>query len=93
VQVNVGSASNIFLENNISGATWINNTGDNNIFNNSAVGNIYYFTNGTPSWEIYNIIDTNGDLWADAGSNWHQATGLAEGLIITHTLLTMGAPT
>lgn len=60
------SSSNVVLQNNISGVTWVTDTGTNT-YNDSAVGNIYYFSNGTPSWDVYNMSDNNGDTWADTG--------------------------
>ena len=43
--------------------------GDNtNYFNSSSQGNIYYFTNGTGSWNVFDIVDTSWDNWADSGT-------------------------
>jgi len=69
VSLTSGAASNTFLENNITGAVWVSNGGTGNLFNNSTAGNIYYFNNSTPSWVVYDILDTDGDNWADAGSD------------------------
>ena len=63
------SANNKFIRNNITASTWIENTGYSNVFNDSMTGNIYYFTNGTPSWCVYNISDSNADGWADGGTS------------------------
>ena len=39
-------------------------------FNDSEIGNIYYFANGTPSWQVYDISSSTGGHWADQGSDW-----------------------
>jgi parallel beta-helix repeat protein len=65
-----GAANNVFLRNNLTAATtWVYNEDPSNIFNDSTAGNIYYFANGTPSWNVFNITDTTGDGWADEGSS------------------------
>jgi hypothetical protein len=40
----------------------------NNTYNDSTTGNIYYFQNGTPSWNVFSIFDTNGDNYADTST-------------------------
>ena len=60
---------NTFLQNNVTANCWVTNSQNDNFFNDSSVGNIYYFANGTPSWQVYNIIDTNGDNYADTGTS------------------------
>lgn len=61
--------NNVFLGNNITSDNWVDNTGRGNIFNDSTHGNIYYFANGTPSWQVYNISDTDRNNYADVGSD------------------------
>lgn len=64
------SANNTFVQNNLTGSAWVNDTGGgNNTFNASLIGNAYYFTNGTGSWEAYNITDSNGNNYADMGTD------------------------
>ena len=60
-----------FVGNNITASTWVDEgdpLGDN--FNDSETGNIYYFANGTPSWQVYDISSSTGGHWADQGSDW-----------------------
>jgi len=66
-----GSETGTILHNNISTSTWINNeAGATGLsLNDSSTGNIYYFANGTPAWQIYDIIDFNQDGWADTGKD------------------------
>jgi len=63
------SSGNVFLQNTITSPTWVSDDIGGNTFNNSIVGNKYYLANGTGAWEIYDIVDTNGDGWADIGSD------------------------
>jgi parallel beta-helix repeat protein len=43
-------------------------TTTNVVFNDEDSGNTYYLGNGTPSWEQFDITDSNGDGWADNGA-------------------------
>lgn len=63
-----GANSNITAyRNNITAKIWVNNSNATNTFNISGQGNAYSLANGTPSWLIFNISDTNGDYYADTG--------------------------
>jgi hypothetical protein len=68
VHINGTSSNNTFYQNNLTGRSWVNDSGTSNHYNSSAYGNIYYFANGTPSWKVFDIRDTDGQGWADAGS-------------------------
>jgi parallel beta-helix repeat protein len=63
------SEDNTFLGDTIQAPVWIYDDTGNNTFNDSTSGNTYYEANGTPSWDVYNIVDVNGDGWADVGSD------------------------
>ncbi|VVB99618.1 Right handed beta helix region [uncultured archaeon] len=63
-------AGNVFLQNNITAPYWVDDEAAGNAFNDSSVGNIYYFANGTPSWQVYNIRSSkSGAFWTDAGND------------------------
>ena len=62
------SGNNTFWQNNITAAVWVSSSNITNNFSSALSGNIYYFANGTASWDVFNISDTDGDNWADAGS-------------------------
>ncbi len=64
-----GSVGNMFLHNNITSDYWVDDEAGGNAYNDSTSGNIYYDSDGTPSWQVYNISDTNDDSWADTGSD------------------------
>jgi hypothetical protein len=66
--ISVYGNGNIFINNTIIGNNWTNDQGSNT-HSNVVMGNAYYFLDGTPSWDIYDISDTNGDGWADTGSD------------------------
>ena len=53
----------------LSARTSVDDGSNGNTYNDSTSGNSYYFVNGTPAWQVYNITDTNGDGWADVGSD------------------------
>ncbi len=63
------SSNNTFLYNNLTCVIWVIDNNGANFYNNSFAGNIYYLSDGTPSWEVYDIIDTSGDNWADEGAD------------------------
>ncbi len=65
--IRISGSENLFLENNITAPVWVENGAEGNIFNDSSRGNIYYLANGTPSWKVFDIRDTDGRGWADAG--------------------------
>ncbi|MEM3362574.1 MAG: NosD domain-containing protein, partial [Candidatus Anstonellaceae archaeon] len=70
IEISSGNTNNTFYQNNITSSIWVNDSGTNNYYNISGIGNIYYFVNGTPSWEVLSIYDSNFDNWADAGANY-----------------------
>lgn len=55
--------------NSFTASVWVNNTGTGSEFNTSSQGNAYYYANGSPSWNNFDIIDTNGDNFADKGQS------------------------
>ena len=66
-----GADANNFSLNNISSDVWVNDAGANNIYNTTTQGNIYYFSNGTASWDVYNITtNLSAPNWANNGSNY-----------------------
>jgi parallel beta-helix repeat protein len=66
--INDASNHNNIIHNKIIGDVWVTDYNGDNYYNDSYSGNIYYLTNGTPSWEVYDIIDDNADGWADSGT-------------------------
>ncbi|MDD5023163.1 MAG: NosD domain-containing protein, partial [Candidatus ainarchaeum sp.] len=68
-ELNKNSSFNYLIQNNITAVYWINNSNETNLFNFSGIGNIYYLSDGTPSWEVYDIQDDDEDGWADSGSD------------------------
>ncbi len=70
---NPDAGNNTYLLNNITALVWVNDnqvSSEKSHYNNATAGSIYYFVNGTPVWEVFDVIDTNSDNWADAGSAW-----------------------
>jgi uncharacterized protein (TIGR03790 family) len=67
ISIDAGSSSTTALQNNLTGTPWVSNSGTGSIFNNSNSGNTYYLANGTPSWLIFDIRDTDGNGYADDG--------------------------
>ena len=65
------ASNNSFCENNITSRVWVSDRAgnDTNVYSCRGKGNIYYFGNGTPSWDVYDIVDTNNDSYADIGSD------------------------
>ena len=78
------AAENTFLNNRIYANYWVLSNSQINYFNDSAMGNKYYFEDGTPSWEVYNISDTDGGGWADEGSDLPFGSLLAAPIIISN---------
>jgi parallel beta-helix repeat protein len=78
IYLDANSGSNTFYYNNITGTTWVNDTNGSNFYNSTGIGNIYYFANGTPSWEVYDIYTNDSDNWADYGANRPFNSSLAE---------------
>ncbi|MFA5108838.1 MAG: right-handed parallel beta-helix repeat-containing protein [Candidatus Micrarchaeia archaeon] len=62
-------ANNYFYYNNITASIWVNGTNETNYFNTTGAGNIYYFANGTPSWNVFNILNNGSSNWATSGSS------------------------
>lgn len=68
----VSNKNNTFLDNSIYADVWVisnTNEGEVNYFNDSFMGNAYYFANGTPSWEVYNISSSTHGSRANLGSD------------------------
>ncbi|MCX6773055.1 MAG: S8 family serine peptidase, partial [Candidatus Micrarchaeota archaeon] len=63
------SSNTLLNHNNLTGTTWIDDQGSSNPWDDGTAGNEYHFSNNTGAWKTYNIYDTNGDGWADAGSD------------------------
>ena len=63
---------NQFYANNLTASVWVDQQSptSNISYNVSGVGNIWYKEDGTASWDIYDLTDSNGDGWADGGDNW-----------------------
>jgi len=80
VRITSDSGTNTFYYNNITGSVWVNDTNGTNIYNTTGIGNIYYFANGTPSWEVYSIYTNDSDNWADYGVNRPFNSSIAEWL-------------
>jgi len=69
INITIGSGNNTFLYNNISAKIWVGDLNGTNYYNNSNSGNIYYFPNGTGSWEVFDIsCSGSAPCWADAGA-------------------------
>jgi len=70
---------NRFVQNNITADVWVDDKEGGNFYNDSeGVGNIYYFSNGTASWDVYDIRTTSPPDWADSGSDVPLNATLAE---------------
>ena len=65
------ATGNRFVQNNITADVWVDDKEGGNFYNDSeGVGNIYYFSNGTPSWDVYDITCSGGaPCWADGGDD------------------------
>jgi parallel beta-helix repeat protein len=63
------NSNSYIIGNNITANRWVIDLDPDDYFNDSVRGNIYYLFNGTPSWSVYNITDSDEDHWADAGSD------------------------
>lgn len=69
LRIDSDSEYNVFLENIIVSDRWVNDSSVSSSYNNSRLGNKYYYLNNTASWMIYNISDATNDTWADFGSD------------------------
>lgn len=71
VAIIFGINSNFTVVNNsIRAPIWVESYSTNSFFNDSQIGNIYYFANGTPSWEVYNLTSSTNSNWADGGDDY-----------------------
>jgi hypothetical protein len=74
------SYANTLLHNILRSDYWVDdNSEGGNSFSDSSTGNTYYFANGTGSWLVYNITDTNGNGYADTGSDLPFSSGVVSG--------------
>jgi parallel beta-helix repeat protein len=73
-----GAKNVTFLHNIIRSDYWVDNDDTSNVFSDSSTGNTYYFADGTPAWETYDIKDSDKNGYADEG----------EGLPFNSTTLT-----
>lgn len=72
--LDVSSSGNTFLGNTFitdagSGGKWVSDSGDGNFYNDSDSGNIYYYFDGTPSWDVYSILTASPPNWATSGAD------------------------
>jgi hypothetical protein len=67
IQAVAASGNNTFLYNNITAPVWVNDANGTNYYNNSNAGNIYYFANGSASWNAFRIYSNASNGWADSG--------------------------
>jgi|GEM_PF-2396603 len=59
-----------FIGNNIHAEQWIHTEDiENVVFNDSDSGNTYRLLNGEGAWTAFNIIDTNGNGYAESGDD------------------------
>lgn len=72
----IDSTGNTILQNNITsdigiGGAWIADSADGNFYNDSLIGNIYYYADGTPAWDVWDITALDPILfpWADGGAS------------------------
>jgi peptidoglycan hydrolase-like protein with peptidoglycan-binding domain len=66
-----------FIGNNIQAARWVDAEElENTSFNDSDSGNTYRLTNGDGAWTIFNLADTDGNGYAESGTDrpFSQAT-------------------
>ncbi|NYZ77548.1 right-handed parallel beta-helix repeat-containing protein, partial [Candidatus Micrarchaeota archaeon] len=64
-----GSSENTFLNNTIRSDYWVDDGDGGNYFDDDESGNRYYFADGSGAWTVFDITDSNGDGWADGGSD------------------------
>lgn len=74
VDIGTGTSYNSIYWNRIASGVWVSNQDPTNSFEAPidgpfGQGNAYYFADGTPSWNVYDIVDLSGDHYADAGSD------------------------
>lgn len=59
-----------FLENSIHATLWVeSDDSENIIFNDTDSGNTYKLLNGEGAWIMFDIVDTDGNGYADSGSD------------------------
>ncbi len=63
------SEDNLFLRNSITSDFWVGDHVGGNDFSDDDYGNKYFDSEGTGAWELFDIIDTDGDRWADDGAD------------------------
>jgi parallel beta-helix repeat protein len=63
------SSSSTILHNTFQADRWVRGDSQEIVFNNSNSGNTYYFLNGTPSWEVFDVVDTTNNGYANSGSD------------------------
>ncbi len=68
ISINSASENNLFYNNFIRGLVWVENYNYLNNFSLNGNGNRYYFITGSGANSLFNLIDENGDHWADSGS-------------------------
>jgi len=68
IYIDSSGTNNTFLQNNITAPVWVTDNNGLNYYNDSSVGNIYYYPNGTGAWQVLNITASSGN-WADGGAD------------------------
>lgn len=63
------AGNNTILGNNLTSNRWISDSNGSNNYNDSNSGNIYYFTNGTGAWNVFDIYNNGSSNWAQYGSD------------------------
>lgn len=69
VYLNEASYDNLFYNNYLKGVQWISNGNPANSFVNGLTGNRYYFNSGAGASSAYDLVDQDGDHWADSGAD------------------------
>ncbi|MFH0885042.1 MAG: NosD domain-containing protein [Candidatus Micrarchaeota archaeon] len=65
----LAESGNVFLRNSIQGDLWVYDEDGGNAFSDEDTGNAYSSEDGTPAATIFNITDTDGNGYADEGSD------------------------
>jgi peptidoglycan hydrolase-like protein with peptidoglycan-binding domain len=59
-----------FIGNDIRAGQWVDAIAiENVVFNDSDSGNTYRLTNGNGAWTVFDIVDTNGNGYAESGTD------------------------
>ncbi len=74
IYTSMGSDNNTFYWNKISSSIWISDANGSNNYNHTfengtSAGNIYYFQNGTASWDVFGIYNDGNSSWAASGTS------------------------